>query len=256
MRAQSNRGSMNNKELHYKYGISYLVAIIVALIAFALFDVKDLVDKISFALTIASLVLAVVAIIYTFIAASKQENQLSKLIETNHSISIASHQINSAASALVNHVSMLPSKIQHLTDKIETLSDRDVKTITTNLSNDSPDSDEAIKFKKFIVSLPFSAMGILYLFYKAERTGNLISADSTNSWSSMSFDFVSGVLCGIHGTEYIELKYHKDELIPTKCSAMVVSHLEDELKNILAILGEEKGGYLKKLIDSADELFT
>lgn len=247
---------MNNKDLHYKYGISYLVVIIVALIAFALFDVKDLVDKISFALTIASLVLAVVAIIYTFIAASKQENQLSKLIETNHSISIASHQINSAASALANHVSVIPSKLQHLTDKIEKLSDREIKTITTSLPNDSSNSDEIIKFKRFVTSLPFSAMGTLYLFLRAERTGSIISADSTLSWNSMSFDFLSGILCGIQGTEYIELKFHKDELIPTKCSEVVVSHLKNELEKIITVLGKERGAYLKNLIDGADELFA
>lgn len=84
---------MGTRELHYRYAISYLIILVIASIGFGLYDVPNLVDKVSFALTVTSLVLGVVAIIYTFVSANKQDAQLTRLIETNHDISSASIQI-------------------------------------------------------------------------------------------------------------------------------------------------------------------
>jgi len=72
-----------NKELHYRYIVSYLLAAIILLVALAYYNVPDLVDKFSFALTLSSLLLAILAIFYTIISAQKQDSQLTRLVETN-----------------------------------------------------------------------------------------------------------------------------------------------------------------------------
>ena len=45
---------MHNREIHYRYAISYLLATIILIVALAYYDVPNLVDKFSFALTLSS----------------------------------------------------------------------------------------------------------------------------------------------------------------------------------------------------------
>ena len=87
----------SNREFHYRYIVSYLLVAIILLVALAYYDVPNLVDKFSFALTLSSLLLAVLAIFYTIISAQKQDLQLTKLVETNASLGSAASEITSAA---------------------------------------------------------------------------------------------------------------------------------------------------------------
>lgn len=248
---------MEKRELHYKYGISYLVAIIVALLAFGLFDVPSLVDKISFALTIASLVLAVVAIIYTFLAANKQDTQLASLIETHHSISVAAAEIQQAAGALLGHVSAIPTRLELMTAKIDSLTQPEAARLLPNGATPISSIEQSDKrFKRFLGGLPFGAMSILYAFYIANQKGRVLTESTMAAWSPMSFHFAFGVLSGAEAAEFIEFKFHKDEIIPISCSDDLKRNIKAYLTEIADIVSSDHGESLKKRMVAAEEEFS
>lgn len=246
---------MDNRELHYKYGISYLVTLVVALIAFGLFDVPDLVDKISFALTIASLVLAVVAIIYTFLAANKQDSQLTKLVETHHQISTAATEIRQAASGLMGHVSAIPTRLELMTAKIDSLAKPMSERPTPTEINANTQEDDDRRFKRFLSGLPFGGMSILYAFYVAQNKGHVITESTTSAWSPMSFHFAFGVLCGAEAAEFIEFRFHKDEILPVSCSGALTRNIEKFLIEISEI-SKEHGEALRTRMRDVEREFA
>ncbi|MFM4705911.1 hypothetical protein [Aeromonas caviae] len=92
---------MEKREIHYLYAMSYLISLIVLIISLAYYDVPELVDKFSFALTLSSLLLAVLAIFYTIISANKQDSQFFKIIEATSQLSGVVKNIDSAANSMI-----------------------------------------------------------------------------------------------------------------------------------------------------------
>ena len=130
------------KELHYRYLISYLISAIILLFALAYFDVPALVDKLSFALTISSLVLAVLAIFYTVVSAQKQDLQLTKLIETNASLNNAANDITSAASEMRTFAREAPQHFQSLRATLDNMS-ADFDTVRSAPAPEQPQEDKS-----------------------------------------------------------------------------------------------------------------
>jgi len=112
---------MSNSKIHYRYAISYLVSAIILLLALSYYNVPDLVGKLSFALTLSSLLLAILAIFYTIISAYKQESQFSKLIETNYDLKAAAKEIKTASENINTTLSDFPSHFKKIGSKIDDL---------------------------------------------------------------------------------------------------------------------------------------
>ncbi len=106
-------------ELHYRYALAFLAAGIVLLITLAYFDVPDLVEKFSFALTLSSLLLAVLAIFYTIISSTKQDMQLTRLTETNAEISSAAREVRLASDEIRDFARHAPKEFDAIGRKID-----------------------------------------------------------------------------------------------------------------------------------------
>ncbi|KFI09004.1 hypothetical protein [Massilia sp. BSC265] len=269
---------MEKRELHYVYGISYLVVIIVALVAFALFDVEHLVDKISFALTITSLVLAILAIIYTYIAGGKQEGQLTTLITTNQAITTASSQIQAAANALLGHVSEIPKGLQNLNDKLDTLSARDLSNVlpgeevkssnssfdlTSEVSSVERDNANVVDMKSeeeilkdFIGKIPFFGMGMLYAFWRAFRNDKEISESWVEENYAGNYLFMLGIFYGARGAGLIDFKVRDGEIIPTACSESMHNSIARHLAKVMEVTNEENSEKLRNYMALADKTFN
>lgn len=247
----------NNRELHYKYGISYLLCAVIALIAFGLFDVPSLVDKVAFAMTIASLVLAIVAIIYTFLAANKRDGQLAKLAETHHSISAAANETKLAAASLLGHVADLPSQLESIDSKIGALARPEATSMTMQerTTSELPELSD-IQFKHFIGGLPFASMAVLYAFYVASRNGKSLSETSMANWAPLGFYFAFGVLSTADATGLLSFEYHKDEIVPVACATVLKKDLIVILNQVIDVVSEDRAKMLKQAMELADKEFA
>jgi predicted PurR-regulated permease PerM len=101
------------------------------LLALFYFDVPELVDKLSFSLTLSSLLLAILAIFYTIISANKQDINLTKIIETNSDLKSAAKTITNVSQTMDTALNEFPSHFRSIRSKIDTL--------TNNFSVPSPD---------------------------------------------------------------------------------------------------------------------
>jgi hypothetical protein len=239
---------MANRERHYRYAISYLVIALIAAIGFGLFDVPSLVDKTSFALTITSLVLGVVAIIYTFVSASKQDVQLSQLLETNLKISNASTDIQAAALTITEQVGVIPNRLDVLDVKLD--------SVLSN-PNPPPQGDAIPEYtlqdlRRFISELPVAGIASLYLFHRAKEANVTIDDDLTKKISSVPFHFVFGVLTGAEAAGILKLSYTKGKITPESSAPVFEEHIANEMQRVLEILGPERNESLQMLILAID----
>jgi hypothetical protein len=255
---------MSNRELHYRYAISYLIILVIASIGFGLYDVPNLVDKVSFALTVTSLVLGIVAIFYTFVSANKQDTQLTKLIETNHDISNASTRIGSTAKALSDQLGTIPPRFDSVDAKLDTLTQSALVSPTPAAQtqiNDSAgpatqqqDAEPSLDdLKHFISDLKYAGMFSLYLLSKAQKNGIKINEELIKKIGSIPFYYVFGVFDATEAAGFIKTTYDGGVISITSVSNVFSEHLEPQVLHIVQLLeGGDQESVLKRLVDAVD----
>lgn len=92
--------NLRARKLHEIYISFFLVAVIIGLLAVRWGDVPKLLDYLNFALTLASLLLAVLAIVYAVFSTSTMDKSLSELGKTTEDINDVAGNLSSAAEKL------------------------------------------------------------------------------------------------------------------------------------------------------------
>lgn len=243
-----------NKELHYRYALSYLLSALVLIVALAYYEVPNLVDKFSFALTLSSLLLAILAIFYTIISAQKQDIQLTKLVETNSSLNSVAEDIRSAANDMrvfaheaPQHFKNIGHKLDGISANYETLKSTQTSQPTPLIESakSPPDIDDG-KFTWIMGHLQFSAMAVFYLFERSQFKSKNIEIDTFERLEIGSHDYAIGVLTVLEATGLITFKYHKSEIIPTNCTRVVRENIQDTMKRIAGVIAPPKAERLLK----------
>ena len=251
---------MQNKEIHYKYVISYLVATIILIVALAYYDVPNLVDKFSFALTLSSLLLAILAIFYTIISAHKQDSQFSKIIEATSTLNSSVHDIDKAASSIARLTEDIPQHFQSINTKIDGIQDT-YKALTDTEKNaelkDSGEIDsESRKLKPLIARLQFSGMAVLYFFVKASYKSKCMDYSDFDEFDMASLDYALGILNGFEVTELIDFKLHKKSIVPTYCDNLLYDELRKELDRVIQVIDEKQSKKLSHALEWVDRKFA
>jgi hypothetical protein len=256
---------MTNSKIHYRYAISYLVLAIVLLLALRYYDVPDLVGKLSFALTLSSLLLAILAIFYTIISAYKQESQFTKLIETNYDLKATAKEIKTASENINITLSDFPSHFKKLGLKIDDLAEK--YSSSSPEESDSKDKkkdhlrrielniDKAI-FQKMIVNLQFEAMAVLYLFSQSSYKGKNIHPSSFDQLEIISSDYAIGFLHGFEMTGLIDFKLHQNAIIPVLCDEIIYDELRPALESVIAVIAKSDAEKLKRRLEKIDNLLA
>lgn len=256
---------MDNRYIHYRYIIFFLFAVIVLVISLKYYDVPNLVDKLSFALTLSSLLLAIIAIFYTMISANKQDSQFSKLLETNAEIKATASEIKLVSERMNNLVSDVPSRFEEIGCKIDTLSEaykpvNISQTLQPDNASASDIADIVISkdtFNKMFVRLSFAAMAVFYAFYKASFTGRNMELQTIKELGICEdVGFAIGVLSGLATTGLIEFKFHRDAIIPTKCDKLVYERVPACIQNVISVVEGQQAERLKNVVTAVDKLYV
>lgn len=245
-----------NKELHYRYVVSYLLAALILLVALKYYDVPSLFDKFSFALTLSSLLLAILAIFYTIISAQKQDMQLTKLIETNTSLDRAALEIKSASQDIRLFAQEAPHHFQTIGQKLDYISEN-YGTLKTSIetqvegviiTDEKPINITKIQFSMMVCSLQFSAMAVLYLFMKSYCKGQSIEPEVFEKIDLDMFDYAIGFLNGIESTGLISYKIHKGAIMPISCSEVVIEDIQEHLLRVVKVASPKDSERLSSLM--------
>ncbi|MFQ2623001.1 hypothetical protein ACSZOI_12365 [Aeromonas caviae] len=252
---------MEKREIHYLYAISYLISLIILIISLAYYDVPELVDKFSFALTLSSLLLAVLAIFYTIISANKQDSQFFKIIEATSQLSGVVKNIDSAANSMILLTKEIPVQFQSISTKIDGIQslyksptemeiNRELEVDESELSN-----EELVHLKSIIGEMQFAGMAVLYMFVKAFRKGKSIEYADFEDFNIATLDYAVGMLSGFEATKLIDFKLHKNSIIPIHCDKFLAENLRKELDLVVSIVEEKSATKLSTSMEWVDNKY-
>jgi hypothetical protein len=105
-------------KIHFGYIVSILLAIIIALLTVQWSEIPNLANYLNFALGAASLVLAVVAIVYAFFANNSFSMTVAKLDSAASTIKDETTDLEKAVQGLEEHVKEIPKALHLLEDKM------------------------------------------------------------------------------------------------------------------------------------------
>lgn len=109
--------------LHYRYNLFYLIAIlsltIIVLLTVKWGEINDLVKFVSFGLTLTSLFLSLIAIIYTIFSNFTLTNSITLLQTASRDVSDSARSVLSLTQNLDTRIDAIPQLISGVADKIE-----------------------------------------------------------------------------------------------------------------------------------------
>jgi hypothetical protein len=111
---------MKTERIHFGYIVTFLIIAIICLVTIKWGAIKDLTNYIIFALTLTSLVLAVLAIVYSFFSNASMTQNISNLEEASKKISTNSELLNSAALKLQQNIGDMPTTLKNIESKTDT----------------------------------------------------------------------------------------------------------------------------------------
>lgn len=250
---------MNNREIHYRYVLGILLLVLVLLVTLQYFEVPDLVDKFEFALTLSSLLLALLAIFYTIVSATNQDAQLAKLIETNAQIGSATGEIQVAAREISDFAKEAPRQFDRLGVKIDSmhgsfdsLSDTESNAVEARADSDPIDISE-VQFEKLFLGLQFGAMKVLYLFERFQYVDKNIPLEKLEELGLNSPGYVGGCLTVFEAIGLVEFRIHADEIIVIRCSEVVRENVDPFLTRVINVVDRNTADDLRLTKERVDE---
>ncbi len=254
---------MKNTELHYKYWIGILLAIIVSLIALRYFDVPDLVDNFTFALTLSSLLLAILAIFYTIISSGRQETHLLKMNETNYEIKNSASEVRELAYEMNSALKEVPRKFDYIGSKLddlksgffsneeEPISDKD-QTVSNDTRINLNIEDNA--FTSIFKTLPDVGKLALYMFWRFYDSETDMLKRYITMFNKDIGIGIAGFLTGFKLTGLIEFKIKNLTITPINCDEAISNTIEALIRTNIESDDTNRFG-LREKIDMIDKIF-
>jgi hypothetical protein len=106
-------------KIHAAYILTILIVIIVVLITVKWRQIPNLAELITFALSLSSLILAILAIGYAFYSNSSFSQNISTLNNASRDVSDTAIEISRAAEELAQKIEFIPSKLERMEGKVE-----------------------------------------------------------------------------------------------------------------------------------------
>lgn len=233
------------RELHYKYNFFYLTSIllivIITLITVKLGRNEDLVKYFSFGLTLTSLFLALIAIVYAIISNTTFSQHLGTLRDVTQTVVNASESMSKMNSTLDSKIAEIPSLIHNVESKLdetqkdikESLAQRsqveEVPSVTKSVENES---NKATFISSFLELSSFYGLLALYTAQIAYRTKKPF--DILKVWTNETIDSNYGFAYIVASSSAGILSHtSKDSMINVTFFDERVPNLRDNLENWL-----------------------
>jgi hypothetical protein len=216
----ANESSPENKcadqvtRIHFGYIISILVLIIVILLTVKWADIPNLATYLNFALGMASLVLAVVAIVYAFLANNSFNVTVSKLDSAATAIKDETGELEKAVQGLELHLKEIPAKLLSLEGQmskthalLEASSQQPKNEPTPPAPNASVEQFANQVIDRFLKMSSWNGIKVMYLCLLAcEKQKEFDLKEWTNLDSSTTYDYAFGYLIAASSAGFFEHK--------------------------------------------------
>ncbi|HEY1195083.1 hypothetical protein [Flavobacterium sp.] len=244
-------------KVHSLYILSILISIIIGLITIKWGEFENLVNLISFALTITSLVLAILAIMYAVYSNNSFISNITKLDVSSEKIKNSATALDNLSTTLVEKIEQIPSilnSIEQKTDATQILISK--LNLPNTITSDNNFNPNEIDLENFIYQNSTSGQTLLYILLLSLQTKKQFNLKEICDKHSLGFDYYNGFFVAVQTLKIVktEIEY-KDGDFHYLISEMN-SYLE---KNIMELIGnvtnEDVDKYFKINIQYIDAFF-
>lgn len=222
--------NMKNNNLHYRYVIFILVLALISTFSYYFYGNEDLVKTISFAGTLASIILSVLAIFITVLS----NDSLSSMI---HKIRDLYEVIKDIPDSIKKSIISLGETTRQLQNNIEVMNGLlpELKTQLCNVDEHIRESNEVLRsfasqqnlssekvikedvtsinleayFKQFLEGSSFVGLCLLYLLFTASKSNKMVSlaeyCEKVDLNSTLQYDFGFYIACRAAGLLFARL---------------------------------------------------
>lgn len=214
--------------LHFIYVVSILVAIIVALTTVKLANNEQVVSYVSFALTLASILLAVVATVYAFVSNASLAQSIGGLHQAASDVRISAASLDRLASGLENKVGTFTERVEATHELVRSLSNPgspEAQSQSKPASPSSTGSNAAIA--SLVERSSSSGRAALYAAAVSFRTGRSFNrAKLFELLGKGNEDYYWGWLLALDAAKIVKITVGADD------TWAVTSYPDELLKNV------------------------
>lgn len=236
----------------YIFLSSIVVLIAVLIFSYAFYTEKKVLDFISLASALVSIILAIITIIYSFVVNGQTAGQIDELTTTAKSLHDVAKKVDEATASYKGTASSLEDNLSlilvRLDRKIE-----DTKKILGDLTNNSeiqPNFGKEISHKmveNFVQTSSIVGVSAMYACVKSEEYNTPFTLDCIIEDSRYA-DYSNGYLIAARSAGLLDLSINAQGRIVTvkKCHSALKSHIDNYIKGQVRI---------KCYIEKIDEYF-
>lgn len=225
----------------YKVPLSYviiaaLIAIVICLISIRWYDIPNLAGLISFALTVTSLVISVLAIGYAVISNLSFSQNITTLNNASEEMSTTAKDVSEAAKELKGKIEAIPTKLESMEDKFDQLiSFRQTfeSQDTTPLSQTENEATLEIVdlFVKKVPGNGWIGCYISFLSYKKKKSFDILTAFPFSDKESNGMYFM-GVQATLKSIGILNYSTHKNLYQVTSFNEKLATIIENDFTAI------------------------
>jgi hypothetical protein len=183
-------------KIHAAYIIGILLAVIVLLASIRFGSIPGLADRLSFALTLASLLLAVLAIGYNVITNTSFSKTISTLEDASKDIATTSRSVSESAKDLSTKIEVIPSRLESMEGKFAEMSLL-IKQPTDKQTQTSSDVTEVNRISQmveyFIKKDDVGGMLIIYICSLSLKMKKSFSPLEFNGFNLLNGSYIVGI---------------------------------------------------------------
>lgn len=217
-------------KIHISYIIGFLITMIIGLITIKWNNIPNLVDYITFALTLSSLVLSLLAIIYSFVSNNKFSESIGALNNVSDEVLDSSKKLNLITDDLSIKVAEIPEHLKNVEEKAEKthqlIESMKIEKENTSVSTSEVEGVAKHEFSvdKFLSVSSFNGKALLYaLSLSFNQKKSFLLQDIFDS----NRDYVWGYFIATSSMGLIEYTETQKVILVTNLNPIIDKRIKD-----------------------------
>ncbi|HLL14650.1 MAG TPA: hypothetical protein VK388_06275 [Pyrinomonadaceae bacterium] len=248
-------------KIHAVYVLGILFAIIVVLITVQWSEIPNLADRITFALTVTSLILAILAIAYAVYSNTSFSQNISTLNNASKDVSNTARNISEAAITLTQKIEAIPSKLESVEAKVERTN---VLLQEYSEKKDEPLPSEKEQRAAVDIMNPFisrmSGTGLIFLYAFSLACTKKKPFDLNALCSILSYPrsaYAAGVYVSTYAAGLIDYETLKDIYTAQSIDEAMIQSISSELESRIrdSDAKEVEKPFLQRKMEEVDKYF-
>ena len=246
----------------YIFSASILLVLAIVIFSYCFCKDKDVLDFISLASALISIILAIVTIIYSYFTNSRSAGQIDRLNKAAEDVSNATISYGNSAESLKKNI----EKILYRIDTVEQKIDENSKLITSGTTNASINSIGAPHIDKIVEGYVrsgsyFGNLALLASCYAALHNKGILSLSNLNSvfdpQDNALLHYMWGYIISSSAVGVLQARIDGENIVISNVYKTLQRNLEEVISTYIGNISDDNAKeYNQKLFDNVKALFN